>query len=251
MDVQRADGLGPTVGLAALRRVTAADLRRVAAAALGGAATALGRAAALLATALLGIALTVLGFAPAASASIGVGIQANPVSLSGVAHPGRSYALPPLYVVNTGTQTETISVQIEPATAGGSGLSVPQSWIRVTGPAGPLAPRQAVQIPLELVTPSNAKPGSYAGDILAAGGDAVAASGARFSAAAATGLEFRITPGPAPAIPAWRWWLGGMLLAAGVAAIVIRRFGLRIRIERHGFIHSGTRTDLGGTMHCT
>jgi hypothetical protein len=40
-----------------------------------------------------------LGFAGPASASIGVGVQANPVSLSGAAHPGASYALPSLKII--------------------------------------------------------------------------------------------------------------------------------------------------------
>jgi hypothetical protein len=194
------------------------------------------------------VALAGLWLGPTASASIGVGIQANPVLLSGVAHPGGSYALPPLYVINTGTQAETISVQVEPGTSGGTGLSVPQSWIHIASLPGSLAPRQSAQIPLQLVTPGNARPGSYAGDIMVTGGGAVTAGGARFSAAAATGLQFRVTPGPGSAIPAWRWWLGGALLAAGVIALAIRRSGLRLRIERRGFLHSGGSINSGGPM---
>ena len=59
----------------------------------------------------------------AASASIGVGVQANPVSLDSAAHPGGSYTLPALYVVNTGTQAESMSVRVErlpPSPAGPS-----------------------------------------------------------------------------------------------------------------------------------
>jgi hypothetical protein len=70
----------------------------------------------------LGIAVGLaawIGFAGPARASIGVGVQANPVSLSGAAHPGASYALPSLYIVNTGTQAESMSVRVVQRTGAG------------------------------------------------------------------------------------------------------------------------------------
>ena len=62
-----------------------------------------------------------LGLAWPASASIGVGVQANPVSLTGTAHPGASYTLPSLYIVNTGTQAESMSVRVVRRTGAGPG----------------------------------------------------------------------------------------------------------------------------------
>ena len=63
--------------------------------------------------------------APAAAyASVGVGVQAGPVQLAGVAHPGGTYALPPVYVVNTGTQAESVAVRIE-RISHGTGRTVP------------------------------------------------------------------------------------------------------------------------------
>ena len=175
-----------------------------------------------------------LGLARPASASIGVGVQANPVSLNGVAHPGGSYPLPSLYVVNTGTQAESMTVRVERLSSG-PGRTIPQSWIRVDNLGGLLPPKQSARISLELVAPADAAPGDYVSDIVVTGSTAPVA-GINFGAAAATRLEFRITPGPAAGSwlspRAWTWWaIGGLALA--IAAIFgWRRSGLRIRVER-------------------
>jgi hypothetical protein len=58
-----------------------------------------------------------------AQASVGVGIQAGPVRLSGVAHPGQSVALPSVSVVNAGTRPE--SVRVMGGTRGAPGGPVP------------------------------------------------------------------------------------------------------------------------------
>ena len=70
-------------------------------------------------------------FLPAAQASVGVGVQATPVRLGNVAHAGGSYALPPVYVINTGSQPEKISVRVERLSKG-TGRVVPPSWVRAT-----------------------------------------------------------------------------------------------------------------------
>ncbi len=59
------------------------------------------------------ISAALVSGAAAVQASVGVGVQAGPVLLTGAAHPGGSYALPPVYVVNTGTQPEVISIRID------------------------------------------------------------------------------------------------------------------------------------------
>ena len=175
------------------------------------------------------------GLTWAASASIGVGVQAGPVSLSGVAHPGASYALPSLYVVNTGTQAESMTVRVERLSAE-PGHAIPQSWIHVTNLSGQLPPRQSARIPLGLVTPPDAGSGRYQSDIVVTGAPGPATAGLNFGAAAATELEFTITPGP-PAgswlsIPVWSWWLIGGLVLVAAAVAGWRRSGLRIRVER-------------------
>jgi hypothetical protein len=176
-----------------------------------------------------------LGLAGAASASIGVGVQANPVTLNGAAHPGGSYPLPSLYVVNTGTQAESMTVRVERLSPG-PGRTIPPSWIRVDKLGGQLPPKQSARISLELVAPAGAAPGDYVSDIVVTGSTAPAAAGINFGAAAATRLEFRITPGPAPgswlSLSAWTWWVTGGLVLTVAAIFGWRRSGLRIRVER-------------------
>ena len=79
------------------------------------------------------IALLVLLTFPAISyASIGVGIQAGPVRLGSGAHPGGSYALPAVYVINTGSQSESVTIRIERISPG-AGRTVPPAWISASG----------------------------------------------------------------------------------------------------------------------
>jgi hypothetical protein len=171
----------------------------------------------------------------AASASIGVGVQANPVSLDGAAHPGASYTLPALYVVNTGTQAESMSVRVE-RLAAEPGRVIPESWIHVSGLSGQLAPRQSARIPLQLVTPSDARAGSYQSDIVVTGSAAAAAPGIHLGAAAATRLRFVVTPrspaGSWLSLPSWTWWVIGGLVLLTAAVLGWRRSGIRIRVER-------------------
>ena len=56
-------------------------------------------------------ALALLAWPAVSYASIGVGVQAGPVRLAGTAHPGGQYALPPVYVVNTGTDAELVAIR--------------------------------------------------------------------------------------------------------------------------------------------
>ena len=185
----------------------------------------------------LALAAVLLGFwAPAANASVGVGIQANPVQLKGSAHPGGSYQLPPLYVVNTGSQAETLSLRVERLQAQAKGAAaVPRSWIQSSWSASSsISASQSADIPLELVVPANARPGNYSSDIVVTGSTLLGSGDVRFGAAAATGLEFRITPAPAAGLSAWKLWTLIALITIGCAIFIYRRLGLRIRIERYG-----------------
>ena len=174
-------------------------------------------------------------FAPAAQASIGIGVQASPVSLGIVAHAGGSYALPPVYVLNTGTQAETISVQVERLSKG-TGRVVPPSWVRASGAGMQLAPGQSAQVPLELAVPGGAQAGSYLSDVVVTGSAGTSAGQANFGVAAATKLEFRVAPGAPPGLwpfgPSWMWWTAIWLLVLAPLVVVARRSGIRIRIER-------------------
>jgi hypothetical protein len=174
-------------------------------------------------------------FLPAAQASVGVGVQATPVVLGNVAHAGGSYALPPVFVLDTGTQAEKVTVRVERLSKG-TGRTVPSSWVHATGPAVQLTPRQSARIPLELVVPGGAHPGQYLSDIVVTGSAVVAAGRANLGVAAATRLEFSVAPGAPPGFwpfgPSWMWWAAIALLAAALAVTGARWSGVRVRVER-------------------
>src|SRR5580704_17206807 len=168
---------------------------------------------------------------PMADASIGVGVQAAPVRLADAALTGQSYTLPPVYVSDTGTQPETVAVQVDRLSTG-RGRSVPPSWVRATGPAVHLSPRQGAQIPLQLAVPAGAKPGRYLSDIVVTA--APGASVGHVNLGVATPLEFTVRQGspPSPLVPTWTWWFTAGFVALLVVGLGLRRSGIRIRIER-------------------
>jgi hypothetical protein len=179
--------------------------------------------------------LTFLAVAMPAAASVGVGIQAGPVLLAEAAHPGGHYRLPPVYVVNTGTQQETITVRIERISSG-HGRTVPASWIQGTGQPLTLTRHQSARVPLQLAVPATAKPGRYFSDVVVKANAGLAVGAANLRVAAATDLKFTVVPGlaagPWLSLPGWLpYGLAGIAVLAS-AAYAVRRSGLRIRIER-------------------
>jgi hypothetical protein len=187
----------------------------------------------------------------AAQASVGVGIQAGAVRLSGAAHPGQSVALPGVSVVNAGTRPESIRLSVQRISKG-QGRPVPRSWIQFGAPVVQLAPKHAMRVSVELAVPAGTKPGAYLSDIVATGSSAAQRSAGRASlgAAAATLLEFRVAPSTAPGF----WWsvftqtLWALLIVILLAAVLlaVRRSGLRVRVERKA-VGYGTADEYGGT----
>ena len=179
--------------------------------------------------------LLLLSFPLAAEASVGVGIQAGPVRLGSVAHAGQSYSLPSVYVVNTGTETETVILRVE-RLSHGPGRAVPPSWIQVAGHGVQLQAHQSARIPLQLVLPGGAQRGRYSSDIVADVTGTISVGQANLGVAAATKLVFSVVPGAAqgfwPAVPASSAWILGGLLLLVIAVFGFRRSGLRIRVER-------------------
>ena len=173
-------------------------------------------------------------FLPGAQASVGVGVQAAPVRLAGPARAGGSYALPPVYVLDTGTQDETISVRVE-RPHGEPARGIPSSWIRDTVPGLRLSAHQSARVPLELDVPRGATPGRYGSDIVVSGSAVRSVGKANIGVAAATVVEFSVAPGapPAPFLPVWAWWLLGSLMVLGLIVAGVHRSGLRIDIERN------------------
>jgi hypothetical protein len=185
-------------------------------------------------SAALGVLLLVA--APvAAYASVGVGVQAGPVRLAGAAHPGGTYALPPVYVVNTGTQAESVTIQIERISRG-TGRTIPPTWIQVAGLPAALGHGQSARIPLNLVVPSQARPGQYFSDVVVRGSAALTVGGAHLGVAAATDLEFRVAPGTVShgwfSVPSWVLTVVAVIVVLGAAVVLVTRSGIRIRIER-------------------
>ncbi len=180
-------------------------------------------------------ALMLLAWPAASYASVGVGVQAGPVRLIGAAHPGGQYALPPVYVVNTGTQPESVAIAIDRISPG-SGRTVPPSWIDVSSAPVRLAHAQSARIPLSLTVPAGAAPGRYFSDVVAKGTASLSAGDANLGVAAATDLEFTVMPGTVAArsvtVPGWLLPYVAVVIVAAAAAVVIRRTGLRVRIER-------------------
>ena len=189
-------------------------------------------------------ALALLAWPAVSYASVGVGVQAGPVHLDGLAHPGGQYALTPVYVVNTGTEPESVSISIERISAG-TGRTVPPGWIRASSAPVQLSGGRSARIPLQLTVPRTAAPGRYFSDVVAKGSASVSAGGAELGVAAATDLEFTVAPGAASAgwfsAPGWLlpYVLGVIVL--GAVAIGVRRSGVRIRVER-----TPARTGAGG-----
>ena len=173
--------------------------------------------------------------ASAAEASIGIGIQAGPVRLSTAAHPGGTYQLPAVYVVNTGSDAESVRLTIERISPG-TGLTVAPSWIHVSGGAVRLGHNQSARIGLQLSVPANARPGRYFSDVVAHGSGTLTAGNANLGVAAATALDFTIAPGAAPhpwlTFPFWLWPALGVFVVVAAAVWWFLSSGLRIRIER-------------------
>jgi hypothetical protein len=171
----------------------------------------------------------------AARASVGVGVQAGPVRLPGVAHPGGTYSLPPVYVVNTGTQPESVTIRIE-RISHGTGRTIPPSWIHVPAMPGQLTHGQSARIPLQLAIPANAKAGQYFSDVVVKGSGALFAGGANLGVAAATDLQFRVTAGAAAQswfrVPAWVLAAMAGIVVLAAAVVLAGWSGIRIRIER-------------------
>jgi len=121
----------------------------------------------------------------AADASVGVGIQENPVSLQRAAKPGVTYALPAVHVADTGTQDESIILKLERISRGRA-RAVPATWIHFAFSRIQLSPHQETKVPLDLVVPDTAKTGSYLSDVVVIGSPVVPSKATDFRAAAAT-----------------------------------------------------------------
>jgi hypothetical protein len=179
--------------------------------------------------------VAILTFPVAAEASVGVGIQENPVSLLRPARAGGTYPLPAVQVANTGTQDETITLKVERITHG-SGRVVPRAWIQFADTQIQLAAHEETTIALDLVVPASARSGSYQSDVVVIGSPVEPGKATNFRPAAATKLEFRVVPGasrgPLAALPPLLRWTLLVLLLAMLIYAGRRYFNVQIRVTR-------------------
>jgi hypothetical protein len=147
-------------------------------------------------------------------ASVGVGIGGAPVCPAASVQPGTSVSLGSIYVVNTGSGSEDITLHAAFPANGLPGRAFPGSWVSFSYPktlwfigssSVTLGPGQGADIPATLNVPADAKPGLYAADLLAgtmakaspgSGGQAV------FGAGAEENLRFAVAPAKVPACDA-------------------------------------------------
>jgi hypothetical protein len=159
-----------------------------------------------------------------AGATVGAGVQAAPVVLAQPAHPGQqNVALPRVYVVNTGTQTSRYRLRVERLSTGNQ-LPVPAGWVSFGDEGFRLAPHQAVTVAVRLSLPKDARAGKYMTDVVASTAPLLG-GGASEGAAAATKLEFTLSPLSTGLGPLWLALIAIALViaVAGVVALRTRR----------------------------
>jgi uncharacterized protein YaiE (UPF0345 family) len=140
-----------------------------------------------------------------------------------------------VYVVNTGTEPETVRLDVQRLSKG-TGRDVPKAWFRPGQTDVHLDAKQSATIPVQLVVPAEARPGRYFSDVVAHGSASIEAGQATLGVAAATKLQFTV----GKAVPAGFWsrlpsplaWAGGVIVLAGGAFLLARRSGFRLRVER-------------------
>jgi hypothetical protein len=129
--------------------------------------------------------------AQAATISTGVGASTEPVCSSTELHPGHSYQLwtggssgsTGMYVDNTGTSSESVSIAVVPVLRGqdlyGAGRHVPAWWVSFSYPkmlwlfgthSVSLGAGASTSIPVSVSIPGNAKAGTYVADLEASTG---------------------------------------------------------------------------------
>ena len=144
--------------------------------------------------------------------SVGVGIGGAPVCPAAAIQPGTSVSLGTIYVVNTGSGGEDITLHAAFPANGLPGRAFPASWVSFGYPKSlwifggssvTLGPRQGADVPATLNVPAGTKPGLYASDLLAGTMTKATGSGqAVFGAGAEENLQFTVAPARVPACDA-------------------------------------------------
>jgi len=162
-------------------------------------------------------------------ADVGAGVGAAPIELTEPARRGRTYPLPALFVVNTGTEPGRYALQVKQLTPKGIDKEVPPDWLTFAQNGFSLPPKKGMSVALTLRVPNNAKGGSYRSDLIAR---TVASrpGGTAFGASAATELTFQVDAAPEGrhSRPWSRWGLpalaaAALIVVAALTAVQARR----------------------------
>ncbi len=164
-----------------------------------------------------------------AGASLGTGVSASPVVLPKRALQGHSYALPGLYVRNTGTE-RYLRVRVQRLSTGAERV-LPATWITFGRNGITLSPHRSAVVPIRIAVPPTAAGGSYMSDLVASTSLKHARGGDAIGVAAATKLEVDV--GTLSSSVAWGaigLATGGILLIAGLGYLV-RKSGLSVSVR--------------------
>ncbi len=179
-------------------------------------------------------AVVIVVSAGVASADIGAGVGADPITLPQPALPGREYSMPPVLVVNTGTEPSRYAVLVQRIRSGEQ-ESIPKEWVQFGKNDFTLGPKESTTVPVKVSIPKDAKPGEYYTNIVVGTLAEGPAGGTALGARAATDLKLKVGE-PRPAIPwPWPWWsyaalASAVALSGGMA--LSRRLGVSIQVER-------------------
>jgi hypothetical protein len=155
-----------------------------------------------------GLAAASLGTGTPASA--GAGIGAGNICLASPAQPGGTYQLGDVYITDTGTGTESLTLTAVPLWPGQrvyrGEQAISPSWVTFAPSTVPLGPGQGTSVPATLTVPAGASRGIYVADIIASTQASPAPSGsgghAQLAAGAATLLIFTVgEPVPSCTLP--------------------------------------------------
>lgn len=166
---------------------------------------------------------------PLAMASIGAGVGAAPLVVRGDARPGGSYVAPDLYVVNTGSTRSAYTVTVKRVVPEGASL-IPAGWVSLGVARFELPPRGVRLVPVRVTIPTGAHAGSYMTNLVATTVERHHAGGAALGAAAAARLVVHV--GSTSSFPWFALGITAGAVALGLAAWLVARSGLRLRVER-------------------
>jgi hypothetical protein len=174
-----------------------------------------------------------LGGTHVVQADIGAGIGADPIMLPQPVLAGHSYTMPPVLVVNTGTEPARYAVTVQRRRTSDDTV-VPPEWVQFEKNSFTLRPKETATVPVTLNIPADAKPGKYSSTVLA-GTVADSPGATALGAQAGTDIKFQVAERP-PLIPwPWPWWSYATLSVAATLAtgsILVRRLGFSLRLER-------------------